>query len=115
MNLYSGGYDFFRVISDGSKVVLLKDNGSKRECYVLDSPMLTNFNLQMYQPTADFMTMGGRRERVSCGLTEITVDLTLKGGSVQVVNKPLVMGVDIFDKLSITDYLDIINEKIKQR
>lgn len=110
-----GRYDFFRIVSDGEKILLLRDNGNKKECYVLDRPVLTNFNLQYYCPTVTFQTMGGYQERVSCGLPEITVDLTLEGGSVQVVDKPLIMGVDIFDKLSITDYLDIINEKIKQR
>jgi hypothetical protein len=104
----------FRVISDGEKIVLLRDGGGKWECIMLTGALLSRWNIDINQPMERINTWGGESFFVA-GLRDVTVDLTLKGGKVEYVDKPLVMGVDLFDKLSITDYLDIINEKIKRR
>jgi hypothetical protein len=106
--------DFFRVISDGEKIVLLRDGREKRECIMLTGSLLSHFNININQPTQEFRNHNGGVMHI-VGLRDCTVDITLKGGEVKYVDHPLVMGVDIFDRLSITDYLDIINEKIKGR
>jgi len=106
--------DFFRVISDGERIVLLREGGGKRECYLYDNPLLTRFNMQMDRPMHRFMSFGGNEECVA-GLAEYSVDLSFRGGEVKQIDKPLIMGVDLFKNLSVTDYLDIINEKIKRR
>ena len=106
--------DFFKIISDGDKIVLLRDNGEKRECYMLENPYLTQWNIKMFDPCSRYQDFGGI-EYFCHGLREVTIDLSLQGGEIKCIDKPLIMGVDIFNRLSITDYLDIINEKIKRR
>jgi hypothetical protein len=98
---------FFRVISDGEKIVLLRDSGGKRECVMLNGAILTRWNLDVHQPMHRIDNFGGEQFMVA-GIRDVTVDLTLKGGEVRYIDHPLVMGVDIFDRLSVTDYLDII-------
>jgi hypothetical protein len=62
----------------------------------------------------DCEIFGGGTTRIP-GLLDLSIDLTLRGGAVQKIDRPLILGVDIFDKLSVSDYLDVINEKIKAR
>jgi hypothetical protein len=106
--------DFFRVISDGEKMVILREANHIRECYLLTSPLLTMFNMRFNRPVHEIESWGGNKQYVA-GIMDYNVDLSLRGGEVQCIDRPLVMGVDLFDRLSITDYLDIINEKIKGR
>jgi len=106
--------DFFRVISDGDKLILLRDSDKGRECFLYSNPLLTMFNMKIDRPMHESETWGMHKEYLP-GLMEYSVELSFRGGDCRMVDHPLVMGVDIFDKLSITDYLDIINEKIKQR
>ena len=106
--------DFFKIISDGDKVVFLRENGNKRECYLYTNPLLTAFSMKIDRPMHEFQSMGGERFH-EAGLIDYSVDLSFRGGEVRFIEHPLVMGVDIFNRLSITDYLDIINEKIKRR
>lgn len=105
--------DFFRIISDGEKIVFLRAGCGGRECIIYANPYLTRFDINMHHMT-DVTRFGEEREYVP-GLIDYRVDLSLQGGMIQYVEKPLVMGVDLFSRLSITDYLDIINEKIKRR
>jgi hypothetical protein len=106
--------DYFRVISDGEKVVLVRDNGKERDCFILVSPVLSRWNLNIHRPMIEATFMGGERQYVP-GLMDVTVDLTLRGGEIINIDRPLIMGVDIFNRLSVTDYLDIINEKIRTK
>jgi len=106
--------DFFRVISDGDKIILLRDGGKERECIMLNGAILSRWNVNINQPIHRMDTFGGESFMMA-GLRDMTVDITLRGGEVKYIDHPLVMGVDIFNRLSITDYLDIINEKIKRR
>jgi hypothetical protein len=105
---------FFRLISDGDKIVLLRGSGKDRECYLYMNPLLAAFRVNINRPMIECESFGGDRHFFP-GLIDYSVDLSFKGGEVKSVDRPLIMGVDIFDKLSITDYLDIINEKIKAR
>ena len=111
-SVFNGG--FFRVISDGEKIILLRDSNGKRECIMLNKAILSRWNVNINQPMHRMDTFGGEFFMMA-GLKDVTVDITLKGGEVKYIDHPLVMGVDIFNRLSITDYLDIINEKIKRR
>jgi len=104
----------FKVISDGDKIVLLWDDGKKRECYLYNNPLLTSFSMRMDRPMYTFKSFGEERDNIP-GLPEYSVDLSFKGGECELIDHPLIMGVDIFDRLSINDYLDVINEKIKRR
>lgn len=106
--------DYFHVISDGEKLILLRDGGKGRECYLYSNPCLTSFNMKIDRPSHLIESYGGYKEYMP-GLTEYSVDLSFRGGECRMIEGSLVMGVDIFDKLSITDYLDVINEKIKRR
>jgi len=106
--------DFFRVISDGEKMVILRECGQRRECYLLTNPLLTTFNMRVDWPSTRYRSFDGSEKRIS-GIAEFNLDLSFRGGEIRNIDHPLVMGVDIFDRLSITDYLDIINEKIKGR
>lgn len=106
--------DFFRVISDGERIVLLREGGGNRECYLYDNPILTNFNMEISRPMHRFMNFDGSEECIP-GLADYRVDLSFRGGEVRQVSNPLVMGVDLFRNLTVTDYFDIINEKIKRR
>lgn len=114
MTTFASRGDFFRLISDGDKIVLLRGSGKDRECYLYNSPLLTHFNMNINRPMIECECFGGNRHFLP-GLMDCSVDLSFRGGEVKTVDHPLIMGVDIFDKLSITDYLDIINEKIKVR
>ena len=107
--------DFFKVISDGDKVVLLRDDGKSRECYMLANPMLVRWSIEFNRDYMEYLSYGSDYKHLVPGPDIATIDLQLRGGEVKQVDSPLVMGVDIFDKFSITDYLDIINEKLKQR
>lgn len=107
--------NFFRLISDGDKIVMLNEGGGKRECIEIINPILTTFQINARLPHYDIRAFDGAIERISTGLMDLTVDMQLRGGQVNCRDSPLIMGVDIFDKLSVTDYLDIINEKIKKR
>jgi hypothetical protein len=106
--------DFFRVISDGEKMVVLRESGKQRECYLYTNPCLTAFSMKINRPIHECESYGGYRHYVP-GLIDYSVDLSFRGGEVRLIDRPLVMGVDLFDRLSVTDYLDIINEKIKGR
>jgi hypothetical protein len=106
--------DFFRVISDGEKLVLLNAEGKQRECYLCTNPVLTRFDMRINRPVHEIESWGGNKQYAP-GLIDYSVDLSFRGGEVRMIDRPLVMGVDIFNRLSITDYLDIINEKIKGR
>jgi len=106
--------DFFRLVSDGEKIILLKGGGKDRECIEIINPVLATYSVTINRPMIDVSNFGGDRYFVA-GLTDLTVDLQLRGGQIFYREKPLVMGVDIFSRLSIADYLDIINEKIKTR
>jgi len=107
--------DFFRIISDGEKMVLLREDGKQRECYLYTNPLLTAFSMKIDRQMHRIESWGGGECHYEAGLIDYSVDLSFRGGEVRIIEKPLVMGVDIFDRLSITDYLDIINEKIKRR
>jgi hypothetical protein len=106
--------DFFKIISDGERIVFLRENKNQRECYVYINPYLTRFDINMSRQLIDVQSYGGYREYIP-GLAEYRIEMSLQGGEIRVIDHPLIMGVDIFDRLSITDYLEIINEKIKQR
>ena len=106
---------FFRIISDGDRLVLLRGGGKDRQCFLIDRPFLVRYDLSMDSPYHEFRSMDGSVERFSKGYTDLTIDLSIKGREIENINRPLVMGVDIFNKLSVSDYLDIINEKIKIR
>jgi hypothetical protein len=106
--------DFFRIISDGDKIIFLRDSDKGRECYLYSNPLLTSLTMNMNKPCFEIQSYDGYKEYMP-GLAEYNVELSFRGGECRMIDKPLVMGVDIFDKLSITDYLDIINEKIKTR
>ena len=108
------GGDFFRVISDGEKMVILRESGKQRECYLYANPCLTLFNMRFDRPVHKLESWGGECH-YEAGLIDYSVDLSFRGGEVRPIDRPLVMGVDLFDRLSITDYLDIINEKIEGR
>lgn len=114
MGISSFRGDYFQVISDGDKLVLLRGEGKSRECYLYSNPCLTGFNMKMDRPIHRIESCGMYKEYV-LGLAEYRVDLSFRGGECRIIEGPLVMGVDIFDRLSITDYLDVINEKIKRR
>lgn len=109
---------FFKIISDGDKIVLLRDDGKTRDCYLLQDPFLKSFDISFNDYSQSGVDGFGNQYRIPRSIC-YTVDLTIQGmghnGGVSMVDRPLVMGVDIFDKLSVTDYLDIINEKIKGR
>lgn len=105
---------YFQVISDGEKLIILRGSGKERECFMFINPLLTAYRAEINRPVIDFQSFSGDTLHYP-GLIDASLDLSFKGGEVSVVDKPLVMGVDIFDKLSVTDYLDIINEKIKCR
>jgi hypothetical protein len=107
-----GGY--FRVISDGEKIILLSESTGKRKCYLYTNPFLTAFSMKIDRPIHRFESLGGDCH-YEAGLIDYNVELSFRGGEVRNIDHPLVMGVDIFDHLSVTDYLDIINEKIKGR
>lgn len=106
--------DFFRVFSDGEKIVFLRDSGSERTCIIYENPFLTRLEVNINRSMIDVQMIGGKREFMP-GLIDYSVDLSLHGGNILHVDRPLIMGVDIFNRLSVTDYLDIINEKIKRR
>lgn len=105
----------FKIISDGNKLVVLNGTGHGRDCWLFDNPYLTSYSVKFNRHMID-CTLLGEKERVMMpGLLDVTMDLTLRGGSAQKIDRPLIMGVDIFDTLSVNDYLDVINEKIKAR
>jgi hypothetical protein len=106
--------DFFRVISDGEKMVILRGDGKDRTCYALQKPFLKSYNMGIRDYSQKQADAFGREYIMQRGYS-YTLDLTLQGEGLSLIEHPLVMGVDIFDRLSITDYLDIINEKIKER
>ena len=105
----------FRIISDGEKIVFLRDGGGKRECIIYERPLLSNFNINIDRPMIEMDTFGSDHRSYVPGLIDYSVDLSLKGGEIRWVERPLVMGVDLFSRYSVTDYLDIINEKIRRR
>lgn len=107
--------DFFRIISDGEKMVLLRESGKQRECYLYTNPLLTAFSMNINRPMHKIESWGGGECYYEAGLIDYSVELSFRGGEVRTIDKPLVMGVDLFNRLSVTDYLDIINEKIKGR
>jgi len=102
--------DMFNIISDGDKIVFVRGRGIDRECIVSSGSYLANFRINIEYP---MNSHGSRSYRTGVGYS--TIDLTLRGGTITHREEPLVMGVDIFEKLSISDYLDVINEKIKRR
>lgn len=106
--------DFFRVISDGEKIVLLRGTGKQRECYLYNQPLLTTFSSKTNWPRHEVQSWGGDSHYIA-GNPDHSIDLSFRCRDVLLIEHPLVMGVDIFDQLSVTDYLDIINEKIKGR
>jgi len=89
--------------------------GSSRDCWLFDNPYLTSYSVNVNRHMIDCTVMGGKTMMMIPGLLDLSIGLTLRGGSVQKIDRPLIMGVDIFDRLSIADYLDVINEKIKAR
>jgi hypothetical protein len=115
MAKFASNGDFFRLISDGDKIVLLRENGKQRECYLFTTPLLTSFRINIDRPVCEDSSFGDNRSHLIPGLISCSADLSFRGGEMRLVDKPLIMGVDIFDRLSVTDYLDIINEKIKVR
>jgi len=104
----------FKIISDGNKLVLLNSVGSSRDCWLFDNPFLTSYSVNVRRNMIDCTVFGGKNIQIQ-GMLDLSIDLTLRGGSAQKIDRPLIMGVDIFDRLSISDYLDVINEKIKVR
>ncbi len=105
--------DFFQIISDGEKIIFLRVGGGKRECIVYVNSCLERLNINISRPI-DVQEYGRERE-FTPGLIDCSVDLSLRGGEIRCIDRPLIMGVDIFNRLSVTDYLDIINQKIKGR
>ena len=105
---------FFRVISDGDKLIIIGDYNGRRECYQFTAPLLTGFRINVDNHIIRDSLIDSRFNYLM-GLPEYNVDLSFTGSEVKLIDKPLIMGVDIFDKLSVTDYLDVINEKIKRR
>lgn len=114
MTISSFKQDFFRVISDGERVAIINNNEDGYKCYLLESSIMTCFRTSMNRNMVDCTSFGGIVEFIP-GIVDYSIDLTLKCGKISVVDKPLVMGVDLFRRFSITDYLDIINKKIQGR
>lgn len=108
--------DWFKVISDGEKIVIVRDTGDgKREGHIIVNPMLKSLNISVQRDMYESMSFGRNEKQFIAGLSHAELDLSFSCQQYSVVHKPLIMGVDIFDKLSVSDYLDIINEKIKVR
>jgi len=84
----------FYLISDGTRLIIKHRD---KDGFIVERAFLKRYDITC--------------ERY--GLT--TVNIGLHADGIIKIDHPLVMGVDIFDKLSVNDYLDIINEKIKRR
>jgi hypothetical protein len=104
----------FKIISDGNKLILLNGAGPRRDRWLFDNPFLTSYSVNIHGPMTDYSVVGGKR-MIMPDLLDLSINLTLRGGFAHKIDQPLIMGVDIFDKLSVVDYLDVINEKIKAR
>ena len=107
-------HDPVRLISDGDKVAVLVNDWEIPICYLLKNSHLDKFEITKHRNIYSH-GLTGKKIPPAPLPPLITIDLTLICSGVDIIDKPLVMGVDIFDKLSVTDYLDIINEKIKAR
>ncbi len=104
----------FTLISDGYKVIIINGQGKNRECIEIVNPVLSKFQTTINSPMIECTTVFDPYPQYMAGLQDLTVDLTLRGGSFSMRSDPLIMGVDIFQHLSVTDYIDVINEKIKK-
>ena len=106
----------FNVLSDGRKLFLLFEEGKEgRQCYEFYDPLLIQTDIRIDRPVYEVTSWGDPHKQFMPGSTSIRVSLEFQCGIFSVRNDPIIMGVDIFDKLTVLDYISVINEKIRNK
>lgn len=106
----------FNVLSDGRKLFLLFEEGKeRRQCYEFCDPFLIQTNIRINHPVEEITFWGSPHKEFMHGIASARVSLEFECGIFSVRNDPIIMGVDIFDKLTVLDYISVINEKIRNK
>jgi len=105
-----------KLFCDGEKVIMILSQNGEDQAYILNDPYVYRMDMSINNPLAEIMTIDGHVEHMSLGLSpDIDLTLGIKGGLVEVRQGKLTIGVDLFERLSIIDLLDIINKKLEKR
>ncbi len=114
MATFVSNYGMFSILSDGHKLFLLHGEKKERECIEVCDPLLVRYNLNIDRPIHEVTSWRSPHKEFMYGLISARVSLEFQCGLPILRTQPIVMGVDIFDKLTVLDYISVINEKIKR-
>ena len=114
-NIYICNNAPFRLVSDGKKLIILFEKDPKgSEAWVFDNAHLTKSLINIGCPSIQTASIGGRREFMP-GLSRCNLDLSFATDMPQVKKRKFILGIDLFDRLTVRDFMNVITKKLDLR
>lgn len=109
----------FQILGDGEDLaVIMEEESGEQVAYIFKGVLVSKFTTAIVdQPMLDFETFGSPfRSSVITGPPNINVELELRAnGFEHATGGNLLLDLDIFNKRSVREILQIINRKLKVR
>lgn len=110
------GSNGYQILSDGESLAIVWQEQGEDAAIFMSGYVMSNWTVNMRQDTIEMTELGGYREYVpEARSIEIDLSLLSSGECQYKTGKDLMLEMDLFSKMSVTDLFKVINKKLNQR